>query len=170
MMGGTQVGWQTGRWGDDLDDGDTCGLGAIAIFSPGLDNMSVLLAVRPAGEEGFKLWTKVHRGERSQVVVPSGGTEDFRKGITVQWGSLVICLFYFFFFSASLIREKGEKRASGAPALRWSGGGNAEKVVVAAYPKVEGEGKGKNGITWARRSWWRKGLACEASVREIGRR
>ncbi|KAB8108377.1 hypothetical protein EE612_043995 [Oryza sativa] len=78
MMGGTQVGWQTGRWGDDLDDGDTCGLGAIAIFSPGLDNMSVLLAVRPAGEEGFKLWTKVHRGERSQVVVPSGGTEDFR--------------------------------------------------------------------------------------------
>uniref|UniRef100_A0A0E0AIG7 Uncharacterized protein n=2 Tax=Oryza glumipatula TaxID=40148 RepID=A0A0E0AIG7_9ORYZ len=73
MMGGTEVGWQTGRWGDDLDDGDTCGLGAIAIFSPGLDNMSVLLAVRPAGEEGFKLWTKVHRGERSQVVVPSGG-------------------------------------------------------------------------------------------------
>lgn len=102
------MGWQTGRWGDDLDDGDTCGLGAIAIFSPGyfiffdnipccsceifgsscigvillltgrLDNMSVLLAVRPAGEEGFKLWTKVHRGERSQVVVPSGGTEDFR--------------------------------------------------------------------------------------------
>uniref|UniRef100_A0A0E0AIG5 Uncharacterized protein n=1 Tax=Oryza glumipatula TaxID=40148 RepID=A0A0E0AIG5_9ORYZ len=35
MMGGTEVGWQTGRWGDDLDDGDTCGLGAIAIFSPG---------------------------------------------------------------------------------------------------------------------------------------
>uniref|UniRef100_A0A0D3GZU6 Uncharacterized protein n=1 Tax=Oryza barthii TaxID=65489 RepID=A0A0D3GZU6_9ORYZ len=64
MMGGTEVGWQTGRWGDDLDDGDTYGLGAIAIFSPGCS----------AGRRGgFQAVTKVHRGERRQVVVPSGG-------------------------------------------------------------------------------------------------
>ncbi|KAF2918393.1 uncharacterized protein [Oryza sativa Japonica Group] len=97
MMGGTEVGWQTGRWGDDLDDGDTCGLGAIAIFSPRLDNMSVLLAIRPAREEGSSLRTKVHRGERSRVVVPSaravvlkisGGAGGGKVGLPVLDGAL----------------------------------------------------------------------------------
>uniref|UniRef100_A0A0E0GPX7 Uncharacterized protein n=1 Tax=Oryza nivara TaxID=4536 RepID=A0A0E0GPX7_ORYNI len=36
-------------------------------------------------------------------------------------------------------------------------------------PWLKERGNRKNGTTSARRSWWRKGLACEAPVREIGR-
>uniref|UniRef100_A0A0E0RH72 Uncharacterized protein n=1 Tax=Oryza rufipogon TaxID=4529 RepID=A0A0E0RH72_ORYRU len=37
------------------------------------------------------------------------------------------------------------------------------------FSKWRERGKGKNGITSTRRSWWREGLACDAPVREIGR-
>jgi hypothetical protein len=63
-----------------------------------------------------------------------------------------------------------EERRMARTAVARAQSGRQEKVAVAACLKVEEEGKGKNGITSTRRSWWRKGLACEAPMREIGRR